>query len=142
VDRPRRLFAGACSGIYRSRDGGNTWASLEQAVGAQFRTYVVAHAPGSSNALFVGTSAGLLQSRDGGVTWHRLSPRTARSIAFDPADSQRVFIATDQGILRSQDGGAHFTEANQGLYVRSPAFALEQHDDASRESPASIRTKQ
>jgi photosystem II stability/assembly factor-like uncharacterized protein len=142
MDRPRRLFAGACSGIYRSVDGGNTWASLEQALGAQFRTYVIAHAPGSSNALFVGTSAGLLQSQDGGVTWHRLSPRTARSIAFDPADSQRVFIATDQGILRSQDGGAHFTEANQGLYVPSPAFALERHDDVSRKSSAGIRTKQ
>jgi photosystem II stability/assembly factor-like uncharacterized protein len=141
-DRPRRLFAGACSGIYRSLDGGNTWASLEQAVGGQFRTYVVAHAPSSPNALFVGTSAGLLQSQDGGVTWHRLSARTARSIAFDPADSQRVFIATDQGILQSQDGGAHFTEANQGLYVRSPAFALERHDDVSRESSVGIRPKQ
>jgi photosystem II stability/assembly factor-like uncharacterized protein len=142
MDRPRRLFAGACSGIYRSVDGGNTWASLEQAVGGQFRTYVVAHAPSSPNALFLGTSAGLLQSQDGGVTWHRLSARTARSIAFDPADPRRIFIATDQGILRSQDGGAHFTEANQGLYVRSPAFVLEQHDDFSRESPASIRNKQ
>jgi photosystem II stability/assembly factor-like uncharacterized protein len=140
--RPRRLFAGACSGIYRSLDGGNTWASLEQAVGAQFRTYVVAHAPRSPDALFVGTSAGLLQSLDGGVTWRQLSPRAARSIAFDPADSRRVFIATDQGVLRSQDGGAHFMAANQGLYVPSTTVAFERNDDVSRESSAGIRTKQ
>jgi photosystem II stability/assembly factor-like uncharacterized protein len=92
--------------------------------------------------LFAGTSAGLLQSLDGGVTWHRLSPRTARAIAFDLADTRRVFIATDQGILRSQDGGAHFTEANQGLYVATPAFALERHDDVLRESSTGIRIKQ
>jgi photosystem II stability/assembly factor-like uncharacterized protein len=142
VGRPRRLFAGACSGIYRSLDGGNTWASLEQGVGGQFRTYLVAHTPSRPNSLFVGTSAGLLQSLDGGVTWHRLSPRTARAIAFDLADTRRVFIATDQGILRSQDGGAHFTEANQGLYVATPAFALERHDDVLRESSTGIRIKQ
>jgi photosystem II stability/assembly factor-like uncharacterized protein len=139
-DRPRRLFAGACSGIYRSLDGGNTWVSLEQAVGGQFRTYVVAHAPNSPNSLFVGTSAGLLQSLDGGVTWHRLSPRTARSIAFDPADPRRVFIATDQGILRSQDAGAHFTEANQGRYVPASDVALERHD-MSRESSVGSSNK-
>ena len=134
-NRPRRLFAGACSGIYRSLDGGNTWASLEHAVGAQFRTYVVAHAPRSANALFVGTSAGLLLSPDGGATWRPLSRRTARSIAFDPADPRRVFVATDQGILRSEDGGTHFTEANLGLHDRSSAPSTRTQRDPHRSVP-------
>ena len=137
--QPRRLFAGACSGIYRSLDGGNTWASLEQ---AEFRTYVVAHSPRSGNAFFVGTSAGLLQSSNGGTTWHRLSPRTARSIAFDPTDPRRVFVATDQGILRSEDGGDHFMEANQGLDDRAPAFALERRAHVPPGSATDIHTKQ
>jgi photosystem II stability/assembly factor-like uncharacterized protein len=118
-NRPRRLFAGACSGIYRSLDGGGAWASLELAVGARLRTYVVAQAPRSVNVVFAGTSDGLLQSPDGGATWRRLSPQSARSIAFDPADPRRMFVATDQGILRSEDGGSRFTEANRGLYNRS-----------------------
>jgi ligand-binding sensor domain-containing protein len=111
----KRLFAGACSGIYRSLNGGGTWANLDRAVGAPFRTYVVARAPRSANVVFAGTSRGLLQSPDGGTTWRTLSPRTARSIAFDPAIPRRMFVATDRGILRSDDGGIHFRHANQGL---------------------------
>jgi len=114
-NRPKRLFAGACSGIYRSLDGGGTWVSLERAVGAQFRTYVVTQDPRSANVVYAGTSTGLLQSPDVGRTLRRLSPRMARSIAFDPTDPRRIFVATDQGILRSEDGGTHFMEANQGL---------------------------
>ena len=114
-NQSKRLFAGACSGIYRSLDGGDTWAILERAVGAPFRTYVVARAPRSANVVFAGTSRGLLQSPDGGTTWRTLSPRTARSIAFDPAIPRRMFVATERGILRSDDGGVHFRHANQGL---------------------------
>jgi photosystem II stability/assembly factor-like uncharacterized protein len=132
-NRPGRLFAGACSGIYRSLDGGGAWASLERAVGARLRTYVVAQAPRSANVVFAGTSDGLLQSPDGGATWRRLSPGSARSIAFDPADPRRMFVATDQGILRSEDGGSHFMEANRGLHSR---FGLT--DSAA--SPTAART--
>jgi photosystem II stability/assembly factor-like uncharacterized protein len=113
--RPRRLFAGACSGIYRSLDGGNTWMNLESAVGARPRTYVVAHAPHGADTLFVGTSDGLLVSADGGMTWRKLSPRTARSVAFDPLEPHRVFIGTEEGVLRSEDSGMHFIRASQGL---------------------------
>jgi photosystem II stability/assembly factor-like uncharacterized protein len=142
--RSTRLFAGACSGIYRSLDGGGTWASLEQAVGGQFRTYVIAHAPHSANALFVGTNGGLLHSPDGGATWRHVGRLTARSVAFDPADPRHVFVATDEGILRSEDGGSHFTEANQGLYDRSSAFALGRSDYSPPGSSigANMRTKQ
>ena len=143
-NRPRRLFAGACSGIYRSLDGGRTWASLERFVGAQPRTYVVVHAPRDANALFAGTNTGLLTSPDGGVTWRTLSGRTVRSLAFDPVDPRRIFLATEQGILRSDDGGGHFTEANQGLYGRSSALALELRDfvPAASSSGISARAKQ
>jgi len=117
-NQSKRLFAGACSGIYRSLDGGGTWASLERAVGAPFRTYVVARDPRSAHVVFAGTSRGLLQSPDGGTTWRTLSPRTARSIAFDPADPRRIFVATDRGILRSDDGGMHFRHATRDLGFR------------------------
>jgi photosystem II stability/assembly factor-like uncharacterized protein len=104
----KRLFAGACSGIYTSLDGGGTWSSLERAVGDSFRTYVIVRAPDRRNLVFAGTSGGLIHSPDGGATWRRLSEGTVRSIAFDPIDPRRIFVATDKGILRSQDRGLHF----------------------------------
>ena len=114
----KRLFAGACSGIYCSLNGGGTWSSLERAVGAADRTYVIARAPNRHNLMFAGTSGGLIQSPDGGTTWHRLSGETVRSIAFDPADPRRIFVATDQGFLRSEDGGVHFRGIGDRLVKR------------------------
>src|SRR5439155_12382221 len=106
-----RVFAGACSGLYTSLDGGGTWSSLERAVGAPLRTYVVVRSPSLTGVVFAGTSGGLIRSPDGGITWQRLSTDAARSIAFDPEDPQRIFLATDNGILRSGDGGIHFRMA-------------------------------
>jgi photosystem II stability/assembly factor-like uncharacterized protein len=110
------LFVGTCGGIYKSRDGGVTWANLGKAVGAQSRTYVVARAPLSSSLIFAGTSEGLLHSPNAGNTWRWLSRRAVWSIAFDSATPGRMYLASDIGILRSDDGGSHFTEANQGIY--------------------------
>jgi photosystem II stability/assembly factor-like uncharacterized protein len=125
VDRsqPRRLFAGACSGIYRSLDGGRAWVSLVRPLGDRFRTYVVAQHPSVANILFAGTTAGLLQSSNGGASWRTLSPHTARSITFDPDDPSRLFVATDQGILRSEDGGVQFREMNEGILDHPAALA-------------------
>src|SRR5262249_34844736 len=58
VDASQRLhlFAGACSGIYRSLNGGGTWSSLENVTGGSYRTYVVTRLPGRSNVILAGTS--------------------------------------------------------------------------------------
>ncbi len=106
--RPKRLLAGACSGIYSSIDGGSTWRSLEEAVGGEHRTYLLVRSPHRPNVVFAATSDGLMQSSNGGDTWKLVSPESTRSIAFDPVDSRLVFAATRKGVLRSQDGGLHF----------------------------------
>ena len=66
--------------------GGNAWASLERAVGAQFRRYVVVHAPGTGNALFVGTSAACFCLRMGSS----LAQALPGNSSVDRLRSQRV----------------------------------------------------
>jgi photosystem II stability/assembly factor-like uncharacterized protein len=116
VDTSHRtnLFAGACTGLYNSMDGGGTWANLAQA-GGSLRTYVVVRNSRLPGLVFAGTSGGLFRSADGGATWQKLTVMPARSIAFDPADPQRMFVATDLGILRSDDAGLHFHGSTQAL---------------------------
>jgi photosystem II stability/assembly factor-like uncharacterized protein len=113
--RPTRVFAGACSGLYRSLNGGASWLKLD----GPDRTYVVAQHPVNPNIFYAGTSSGMFQSRDGGMTWRSLSAHVVRGIAFDFTHASRiVFASDDAGVLRSSDGGGHVLEANQGLCTR------------------------
>jgi photosystem II stability/assembly factor-like uncharacterized protein len=133
--QPRRLFLGACSGIYRSSNSGGSWASLIKSEDTTFRTYVVVRAPGTANIVYAGTSAGLLESPDGGSTWRTRLPETVRSVAFDPSDPKRMFLATGLGILRSEDAGAHFQLANRGLGAAA-AESASRRDPQSSGSPS------
>jgi photosystem II stability/assembly factor-like uncharacterized protein len=119
VDRtsPERVFIGACSGVYRSLNGGATWsksASAERA--SSYRTYFVAQSPDRRHALYAGTANGLIRSLDGGATWIRLSTHAARAMTWDAAHPRHMLIASStSAVLRSEDEGLHFSEVNRGL---------------------------
>ena len=117
--RPLRVFASACSGIYRSSDGGEKWAKLISAQGASYRTYQITQDPARPNIVFAGTTSGLERSIDGGTTWRRLSTQSTRSIAFDPVRPGRIFVATDdEGLFRSDDLGETLHAINRGFCNR------------------------
>ena len=118
-NRPQRVFASACSGIYRSLNGGAAWVKLNGARDASYRTYAIVQDPQYENVWFAGTTDGIVVSRDGGNTWVKLGPDATRSIAFDPGRLGRMFIATDEsGILRSEDSGVTWTRADRGFCNR------------------------
>ena len=115
-NRPQRVFAGACSGIYRSLNGGAKWAKLPQSKDASYRTYTLAQDPQYENVLFAGTTHGMIKSPDGGATWQRIAPYATSSIAFDMSRLGRIYIATDEaGIMRSDDNGETWQPANRGF---------------------------
>jgi photosystem II stability/assembly factor-like uncharacterized protein len=118
-NRPQRVFAAACSGIYRSLNAGAKWAQLPSSREASSRTYALAQDPLYENVLFAGTTHGMIRSLDSGASWERISPYATRSIAFDWSRPGRIFIATDQaGILRSDDNGRTWRPANRGICNR------------------------
>ena len=116
---PLKVFASACSGIYRSSNAGATWTKLVRAQGASYRTYQITQDPIHSNIVFAGTTMGLEKSIDGGATWRRLSTEATRSIAFDPGRPGRIFVATDEaGLFRSDDSGESLHAINRGFCNR------------------------
>jgi photosystem II stability/assembly factor-like uncharacterized protein len=121
---PQRVFASACSGIYRSDNAAGLWHKMNAAPGVSYRTYIIRQDPNNRNLVYAGTTFGLQRSTDGGANWHRVSSDATRWIAFDPATPGRVFIATDEaGLLRSDDAGETFTAINNGFCNRQlPAF--------------------
>ena len=116
---PATVFASACSGVYRSGDGGSSWRRLATPRGA-FRAYLVTLDPQHSGVVFAATSAGLLRSADGGVAWSRVTQHAVKSIAFDPADANKIYFASATGgMLVSRDGGNSVAESNAGFSNRN-----------------------
>jgi len=122
-NRPQRVFASACSGIYRSLNGAAAWSRLTEVKNTSDRTYVIAQDPQYENVWFAGTTQGIVRSLDGGSQWEKLGPFATRSIAFDPARLGRLFIATDAaGILRSDDSGKTWEQVNNGFCTRRLSY--------------------
>ena len=113
---PGRIVAGACSGVYRSTNGGALWAKAKSATD---RTYVVAQHPTLPGLWLAGSKSGLMRTVNGGTSWTKVSSYVAQSIVWDRAHPGRVFMATENdGVLRSDDDGRHWREVNRGLCSR------------------------
>ena len=118
-NRPDRVFASACSGIYRSSNRALNWTKMAGARDASYRTYQITQSPRDPNVLLAGTTHGLEKSTDGGMTWRKLSSQATRSIAFDPSRSGRIYVATDEaGLFRSDNLGESFRSIDDGFCNR------------------------
>ncbi len=114
------VLAATATGLFRSADGGRTWAATSPAAGPLFAE-AVAVSPrfADDQTVFVGTRQGLYRSSDGGATWVCIlvgSPMLALASGAEPAGGTALFVATEHdGILRSSDGGRSWSGANAGL---------------------------
>jgi photosystem II stability/assembly factor-like uncharacterized protein len=112
-------LGGAGSGLYRSRDSGQSWSRLTGAGlpdGAWERTGVAVSANGKRVYALIDTKkaggAGLYRSDDGGDTWALVnsdSRLTSRSwyfgnITIDPKNDDVIYIP-NVALYRSEDGG-------------------------------------
>jgi photosystem II stability/assembly factor-like uncharacterized protein len=114
---PQVVYAGtAVAGVFRSADGGETWAARNATLAAgdldiggfavdprDDDTVFAIVAPGSGSDL-------LLRSRDGGATWSPLRiaarPTSVQRLIFAGASSSTLLAATDVGLYRSSNLGA------------------------------------
>ena len=139
------LVGAATGGIWRSTDGGTSFApvsdsQVDLAVGS------IAFAPSDPQIVYAGMGdtagylgSGLLRSTDAGQTWVRVSnstlpaPGTISRIAVDPTNPNRVYVAQysalsgasvfSSGFFVSSDGGVSFSRTFVGLprdLVRHP----------------------
>lgn len=121
---PARLFASACSGIYRSDSAGAQWIKLQGIPYAARRTQTIVQDPRDAKTLYAGTTTGLWLTRDAGETWSRVTPPdwviNAEVFTAAPGrNNSRLLLGTeDNGILSSDDGGRTFAPANTGFSHR------------------------
>ena len=124
---PRTIFAGADDGIYKSSDGGQSFARLPSPMDAM-DVWKIAVDPTDPDIVFAGTRpAALFRSKDGGRSWRKLAvdmaeecpnvriPRVT-ALAIDPADPRRVWAGVEvDGVRRSLDGGDTWARIEEGV---------------------------
>ena len=132
----RTLYAGVFgegdddkAGVYRSTDGGTTWARLPQSPGISPNQHIyrlrlhpvtkdlyclITGLRGATKETFFAVPGGLWRSVDKGTTWAHISEgsplnRWATDFAFDPVDPHTIYVtaATPQGAAGA--GGVYKT---------------------------------
>lgn len=68
------------AGVWKSTNGGATWAQVASSVGFTFCSKIVCDAAGN---IYLGTSAGLKRSTNGGTTWVDITPTGASTRITD-----------------------------------------------------------
>ena len=124
--------------LYRSRDRGMTWSSLEAVPGhapesGRGATRAIWYLAESGNALFAGIDpAGLFRSDDDGETWSPVAGLNehptrdtwepskgcfaVHSICVDSAQPDNMVVAVSAGgVYRSEDGGVTWQPTNAGV---------------------------
>ena len=132
---PEVLYAGtADDGIWRSRDGGATWAHVRPTTGKGETVAALAIDPSDSRRVYAGTvrvfatgppSGQVWRSRSGGAGWEKvLDPGAVLALAVGPVGGE-VFAGVEHGGVRvSRDGGATWRNASRGLQAQ-PVFDVE-----------------
>ena len=110
------LYAGAGKGLYKSADGGRSWAALPIVLGTEFSfaPSSIAIEPGGSSVVF---AAGTLSSRggeaprdavfasfDGGAFWSRLDEQLGGPLLF-ANDGSRLYASSHGGAAETRDRG-------------------------------------
>jgi len=107
------------TGLFRSDDGGRSWAALGRERALPLAQQVVASPDyARDQMLYCAAHDGLYRSEDGGRHWRQVLIGTVLTVALSPtfADDRVLFVGTaEDGVLRSEDGGTDWSGVNAGL---------------------------
>ncbi|HEY5811007.1 MAG TPA: hypothetical protein VIT67_23755 [Povalibacter sp.] len=113
--QPGVQFSGsALRGLYRSSNGGVTWAS--SSTGMTPIVLTLAADPTTPGLLYAGSfSDGAFKSTDGGGNWSNIGLRdqVVFHLKVDPTNAQRLYAGTSEGVARSNNAGQGWSGAGQ-----------------------------
>ena len=110
-------------GVYKSTDGGATWAATGLTYQLTDFRYIpkLAIDPTNGSNVYAATTEGVYFTRNGGTNWTKVLPDGAnftvyRDIKLRPGSPATVYTVTDAGVFfRSVDSGVNWQAATAGL---------------------------
>lgn len=116
---PQTLYAGTVDGIYKSTDGGVTWAASNAGIPSQvFLPQIVSLVldPSNPDVVYAGGEGGAYKSTDGAANWVQLDLfADLNALAIDPQIPSILYAGGRDGAWRSTDGGATWAAFDAGL---------------------------
>jgi hypothetical protein len=98
---PKVVFACDDEGfLYRSLDGGATWAESFAGLGGA-KVRAVLAPPVKLEIVLAATDRGVYHSRDGGYSWSHVAGSDATALALDPADTGVAYAVADGAVWES-----------------------------------------
>ncbi len=114
--------------VFKSKDGGKTWAKLSAMHGKSVRALELA--PSDPKVLVAGALDGVWRSDDRGDSWHKISPeghadiKNIESIAIDPRDANVIYAGTWHLPWKTSDGGRTWKNIKNGVIDDSDVFSI------------------
>lgn len=130
--RSRRIYLGTSgSGLFKSENGGASWAQASQGFPAGRLSNITALAAVARPAgtAYAGTfSLAVFKTTNGGASWtpasNGLPGGQVLALAAAPSDAQTLYVSMVQGIFRTTDGGRSWTPAGAPDPSGSPVVSL------------------
>src|ERR1700692_3835948 len=116
----RILVAGALDGVYRSKDGGDSWERLSPANSSEIKNIEsIAVDPKDPNTVYAGTWHLAWKTTDGGANWQHINKgmiddSDVFSVIVDHDNPSVVFASACSGIY-NRESGAHPVYQIQGI---------------------------
>lgn len=110
------IVVGALTGVYRSRDGGESW----QKISDQINVESVAIDPRANSRIYVGTWRQGQRTEDGGKTWKLINDGMVLdtdmfSILIEPDNPDSLWVATCGWVYNSGNRGEKWTRFRDGF---------------------------
>jgi photosystem II stability/assembly factor-like uncharacterized protein len=103
----RNSSANAAPAIYKSENGGASWAGAANGIDGNFVWKLVQH-PADSQTLYVCSPGGVWRTKDGGANWTRIYTLASYDIAIHPDPPHTLYVSANESSARSVDDGANW----------------------------------
>lgn len=122
---PAAIYLATSNGIYKSTDGGQTFALRSTGLFTPFVNTIIVD-PATPTTLYAGTIQGAFKSVNGGDSWTAINngltdaPGASRTLSVrrlvvDPRNPATLYAATSRGVFKSVNGGGNWSGANNGF---------------------------
>jgi photosystem II stability/assembly factor-like uncharacterized protein len=118
---PNLLILGALDGVFRSRNGGQSWERISPENHAEIKNIEsLAIDPQNPNIIYAGTWHLPWKTEDGGASWHSISKGIAFdsdmfSIIVDPRNPETVYASACSGMYKSLNKAEYFHRLSLAL---------------------------